>query len=78
MTFILTLLIGPLVSGEAPFDPFAKANKFYFNVEACGSLRPENIVLMGICMLKHKMMTVQTQTALEGAPVDHEPTWMEQ
>lgn len=40
---------------EAPYDPDKKADKFYFDVESCGSLRPENIVLMGINSLKKKL-----------------------
>jgi len=45
---------------EADYDYTAKPNKFYFNVEGCGSLRPENIVLMGVQVLKKKLSDLQT------------------
>lgn len=45
---------------EAPFNWEAKPNKFYFNVESCGSLRPENIVMMGVAVLKNKLSNLQT------------------
>ncbi|KAG8290713.1 DNA-directed RNA polymerase II subunit RPB3 [Homalodisca vitripennis] len=50
---------------EAPFNWEAKPNKFFFNVESCGSLRPENIVLMGVAQLKHKLSNLQTQLSLD-------------
>jgi len=46
---------------EADYDYSAKANKFYFSVESCGSLKPENIVLMGVQVLKKKLADLQTQ-----------------
>jgi DNA-directed RNA polymerase II subunit RPB3 len=46
---------------QAPFDFQAKLNKFYFNVESCGSLKPENIVTMGVNQLKKKLSDLQTQ-----------------
>ena len=46
---------------EADYDYAAKANKFYFSVESCGSLKPENIVLMGVQVLKKKLADLQTQ-----------------
>lgn len=52
-------------SVEAPFNWEAKPNKFFFNVESCGSLKPENIVLMGIAQLKHKLSNLQTQLSLD-------------
>jgi len=30
---------------EAPFDPSKTANKFYFNVESSGALKPETVCL---------------------------------
>merc|ERR1711874_653796 len=45
---------------EAEDDYSAKPNKFFFNVESCGSLRPENIVLMGVSVLKKKLSDLQT------------------
>lgn len=50
---------------EAPFDPHGKAKKFYFNVESCGSLKPETIVLSAINALKKKLGDMQTQLSNE-------------
>ena len=50
---------------QAPYDPDGKPNKFFVNVESCGSLRPENIVLMGIAILKKKLSDLQTQLSHE-------------
>eukprot|EP00794_Sanderia_malayensis_P018852 gene18852-20750_t len=50
---------------QAPFDPEGKPNKFYFNVETCGSLRPETIVLSGLSVLKKKLSDLQTQFSHE-------------
>ncbi|XP_034231664.1 DNA-directed RNA polymerase II subunit RPB3 [Thrips palmi] len=54
---------------EAPFNWEAKPNKFFYNVESCGSLKPENIVTMGVAVLKNKLSNLQTQLAHEV----HEP-----
>jgi len=45
---------------QAPFDFAGKPNKFYFNVESCGSLKPENIVTMALNILKKKLGDLQT------------------
>ncbi|KAL3281135.1 hypothetical protein HHI36_004357 [Cryptolaemus montrouzieri] len=50
---------------EAPFNWELKPNKFYYNVESCGSLRPENIVTMGVAMLREKLSNLQTQLSHE-------------
>ncbi|XP_002158521.1 DNA-directed RNA polymerase II subunit RPB3 [Hydra vulgaris] len=50
---------------EAPYDIHAKADKFYFNVESCGSLKPENIVMTGISVLKKKLSELQTHHSHE-------------
>jgi len=50
---------------QAPYDPDGKPNKYYFNVESCGSLRPENIVLMGIAGLKKKLSDLLTMLSQE-------------
>ena len=50
---------------QAPYDPDGNPNKFFVNVESCGSLRPENIVLMGIAILKKKLSDWQTQLSHE-------------
>ncbi|MEN2497097.1 MAG: DNA-directed RNA polymerase II subunit RPB3 [Marteilia pararefringens] len=53
---------------QADFDPFSKPRKFYFNVETTGSLKPENIVLSSINVLKQKLATIQS--SLTGATID--------
>ncbi|OXA64739.1 DNA-directed RNA polymerase II subunit RPB3 [Folsomia candida] len=50
---------------EAPYSWEAKANKFFYNVEASGALKPDNIVLMGISALKKKLSDLQTQLSTE-------------
>ncbi|VEN47578.1 unnamed protein product [Callosobruchus maculatus] len=50
---------------EAPFNWELKPNKFFFNVEAAGLLKPENIVIMGVAMLKEKLSNLQTQLSHE-------------
>ncbi|CAG0899808.1 unnamed protein product [Cyprideis torosa] len=50
---------------EAPFNVEAKANKFYYNLEGSGSLKPENIVIMGINSLKDKLSDLQAQLTRE-------------
>ncbi|TRY64017.1 hypothetical protein TCAL_05572 [Tigriopus californicus] len=46
---------------EAPYDFLGKPNKFYFAVESVGSLKPENVVLMGTNILKKKLSDLQTE-----------------
>jgi len=50
---------------EAPYNYDGKPNKFFVNVESCGSLKPENIVMMGIAVLKKKLSDLQTQLTHE-------------
>lgn len=50
---------------EADYNWEAKPNKFYFNVESAGALKPENIVLMGVQILKNKLSNLQTQLSHE-------------
>lgn len=50
---------------EAPFDPHSKPKKYYFNVESCGSLKPETIVVTAINTLKRKLGDLQTQLSNE-------------
>lgn len=52
---------------EAEFNWEMKPNKFFLNVESCGALKPENIVLMGVKVLKNKLSNLQTQ-------LSHEPS----
>lgn len=44
---------------EAPFDLYGKPEKFWFNIESIGSIRPENIVLTGLQVLKKKLTDLQ-------------------
>ncbi|KAF4520694.1 hypothetical protein B566_EDAN006370 [Ephemera danica] len=50
---------------EAPYIWDGKPNKFFFNVESVGALKPENIVLMGVAVLKNKLSNLQTQLSQE-------------
>jgi len=50
---------------EAKYEVEAKPNRFYFNVESSGALRPENIVINGIGALKKKLSDLQTHLATE-------------
>lgn len=50
---------------EAPYSVEAKPNKFYYNVESSGALKPENIVIMGVQILKNKLSNLQTQLSHE-------------
>lgn len=50
---------------EATYDPNGKPNKFFFNVEACGSLKPENIIFSALNGLKKKLSDLQTQLSIE-------------
>ena len=50
---------------EAPFDPHGKPKKFFYNVESCGSLRPETIVQSAINIMKKKLGDLQTQLSNE-------------
>ncbi len=53
------------VDFQAPYDYMSKPNKFYLTVESCGSLKPENIVIMGVNALKKKLSDLQTQLSHE-------------
>ena len=50
---------------QATYDYSGKPNKFFYVVETCGSLKPENIVLMGTNILKKKLSDLQTQLSHE-------------
>ena len=50
---------------QAPYDYLSKPNKFFFTVETVGSLKPENIVMMGVAQLKKKLSDLQTQLSHE-------------
>lgn len=73
VSFLLLLLLSGSVcqarslclTAQAPFDPVGKPNKFYFNVETSGALKPENLLLMGIAILKKKLSDIQNQLTME-------------
>lgn len=50
---------------QADYDYSGKPNKFYFIVEGSGSLKPENVVMMGVNVLKKKLADLQTQLSQE-------------
>lgn len=50
---------------EAEYNWEAKPNKFFFNVESSGALKPEHIVMMGVQVLKNKLSNLQTQLSHE-------------
>jgi len=50
---------------EAAYNWEAKPNKFFYNVESAGALKPENIVIMGVQVLKSKLSNLQTQLSHE-------------
>ncbi|CAF1184552.1 unnamed protein product [Adineta steineri] len=45
---------------EASFEPNKAPNKFFFNVESTGALKPETIVLSSLNVLKQKLSNLQT------------------
>ncbi|CAF0897955.1 unnamed protein product [Adineta ricciae] len=53
---------------EAPFDANKVPNKFYFNVESTGALKPGTIVLSCLNVLKQKLSNLQT--LLKQEPVE--------
>lgn len=50
---------------EADYIRDGKPSKFYLNVESCGSLKPQNIVLYGLQELKKKLTDLQLQLSQE-------------
>lgn len=50
---------------EAPYSWEAKPNKFFYTVESSGSLKPENIVMLGTQALKNKLLNLQNQLCNE-------------
>ncbi|WAR11771.1 RPB3-like protein [Mya arenaria] len=54
-----------LRNDQAPFDPTGFPNKYFYNVESCGSMKPENIVFSALARLKEKLSNLQTQLSHE-------------
>jgi DNA-directed RNA polymerase II subunit RPB3 len=52
---------------QAPYDYRGQPNKFFFNVESSGALKPENIVLSGLNVLKQKLSDLQVHHQQEMA-----------
>ncbi|KAK3603881.1 hypothetical protein CHS0354_042887 [Potamilus streckersoni] len=52
-------------TAQAPYDPTGKPNKYFINVESCGSLKPETIVFTALAVLKKKLSDLQTQLSHE-------------
>ncbi|CAH1779097.1 unnamed protein product [Owenia fusiformis] len=50
---------------QAPFIGIETPKKFYINIEACGALKPENIVFSALSGLKRKLSDLQTQLSHE-------------
>ena len=46
---------------EMPYNSTGKPNKFFINVESCGSLKPETIVMTALSVFKKKLGDLQTQ-----------------
>lgn len=46
---------------QAPFNPTGIPRTFYFNIESCGSLKPEGIIMTGLSVFKKKLSDLQTQ-----------------
>jgi DNA-directed RNA polymerase II subunit RPB3 len=54
-------LLSAFLKDEAPYDYLGKPSKFFLTVETAGSLKPENVVLMGVAALKRKLINLQVQ-----------------
>jgi len=53
------------IADEADYKIDGNPNRYFFNVESSGALKPENIVIMGIAALKKKLSDLQTHLATE-------------
>jgi len=53
------------ISDQAQFDPTGKPQQFFFNVESCGSLKPETILMTALRVFKSKLSNLQTQLSME-------------
>ena len=56
------MLLSNAVSGQrpqAPYDPHAEANTFYYNVESTGALPPEDIVTSSVNVLTTKLQELR-------------------
>ncbi|PAA51674.1 hypothetical protein BOX15_Mlig030928g9, partial [Macrostomum lignano] len=61
---------------EAEFDRFGKPSQFFFTVESCGSLQPQNIVMSGLAALKKKLSDLQTAFTHEISAAERMPMHM--
>lgn len=50
-----------MLTDEAPLNWSGKPTKFFFNIESSGALKPQNIVLSGLKILKNKLMDLKQQ-----------------
>ena len=50
---------------QAPYNPNGIPEKYYFNVEGSGVLKPEHIVMTALCVLKKKLSDLQTHHSHE-------------
>lgn len=60
----------PADEAQGQFDMFGKPRKFFFNVESCGSLKPENIVLSTLSCIRKKLSDLQTNLMLQASKTD--------
>ena len=66
--FIVKLLInciGGIIRGSNSSSVPFFLHRFFYNVESCGSLRPETIVMSALAVLKKKLSDLQTQLSHE-------------
>ena len=45
---------------QGDFDPHGKPDRFFFNLETNGTLKPETIILTSLRVIKDKLDTLQT------------------
>jgi len=64
-SYIMLQQFSTSISDQATFEPAGFPNKYYYNVESCGSLKPENIVFSALAHLKKKLSDLQTQLSHE-------------
>ncbi|XP_003371154.1 putative biotin--protein ligase [Trichinella spiralis] len=55
---------------QAPVNLLEEPKKFWFTVESCGSLKPENIVLMGLNVLRRKLTDLHSHMLNEDSKIN--------